>query len=157
MLQLSKQLSFRPLVILLLTGLLAGSQTIQARIYKWVDANGVTQYTQTPPPGDIQAEEIKPPPAPADAGAAVKALEEQRAVLDKNRDERIKSTEKEQQARNEAAEKQRKCEDAKTRLAAYERPRVNVVAGDGSRRRATEEERVAEIARAREAVNNLCD
>jgi hypothetical protein len=128
-----------------------------ARIYKWVDADGNVQYTQTPPPGGIKSEEIKPPPPPVDTGAAVKALEEQRAVLDKSRDDRIKAAEQEQRAQQESADRQRQCEQAKLRLAAYERPRVNVVGEGGSRRRATEEERVAEIAKAREAVQQLCN
>ena len=33
-----------------------------ARMYKWVDEDGNTQYTQSPPPGDIESEVIKPPP-----------------------------------------------------------------------------------------------
>ena len=148
---------FMPLaVIAFLAGMLSVTDQVQARIYKWVDADGTVQYTQTPPPGDIAAEEIKPPPS-IDTGTATKELEEQRAFLDKTRDDRVKSTEKEQMAAEESTEKQRVCEQARLRLAAYERPRVNVVGQDGERRRATEEERVAEIAKAREAVNQLCN
>jgi hypothetical protein len=46
-------------------GLLAAA-AVQAQLYKWVDENGRTQYTQTPPPGK-KAEQIlqKKPPAAA--------------------------------------------------------------------------------------------
>ena len=148
---------FMPLaVIAFLAWMLSVTDQVQARIYKWVDADGTVQYTQTPPPAGIAAEEIKPPPR-VDTDTAVKALEEQRVDLDKTRDGRIKAAEQEQKADQEIAEKQRQCEQARLRLAAYERPRVNVVAEDGERRRATEEERTVEIEKARAAVNQLCN
>ena len=151
-----KKLISRNLGMVLLTFLFVICQPGYARIYKWVDADGTVQYTQTPPPAGIAAEEIKPPPR-VDTDAAVKALEEQRVDLDKTRDGRLKAAEQEQKADQEIAEKQRQCEQARLRLAAYERPRVNVVAEDGERRRATEEERTAEIEKARAAVSQLCN
>ncbi|HKK16999.1 MAG TPA: DUF4124 domain-containing protein, partial [Gammaproteobacteria bacterium] len=45
----------------ILLALLVSSNALAA-MYKWVDENGEVHYTQTPPPGDIQAETIKPPP-----------------------------------------------------------------------------------------------
>lgn len=43
-------------VCLLLTAL---SFSAQAEIYKWTDANGVIQYTQTPPPDPSKAKDIQ--------------------------------------------------------------------------------------------------
>lgn len=36
-----------------------GAQTAQAEIYKWKDANGNMQYTQTPPPPTVKADNIE--------------------------------------------------------------------------------------------------
>jgi len=66
------------------------------KVYKWVDAEGNTQYTQTPPPPSVQTDTVHlptdpppaaapaaapadaPPPAPTDAtNASDKALQEQ--------------------------------------------------------------------------------
>ena len=150
-----KSISIRFVGIVILTSLLAVGNLASARIYKWVDADGTVQYTQTPPPAGITGEEIKPPPS-FDTGAATKELEGQQSYLDKTREDRIKSTEEQQKAAQETTEKQRACEQARLRLASYERPRVNVVGEDGERRRATEEERTAEIDKARDAVAELC-
>lgn len=37
---------------------------VQAEVYRWVDENGVTVYSQTPPPSG-PAEKMRPPPPPA--------------------------------------------------------------------------------------------
>nr|HPQ95865.1 DUF4124 domain-containing protein [Thiolinea sp.] len=34
------------------------SISVQAEIYKWVDADGKTHYSQTPPPPEIQSRDI---------------------------------------------------------------------------------------------------
>ena len=137
--------------------LLGVGQIAQARIYKWVDKDGVVQYTQTPPPSGITASEIKPPPPPPDAAAAEKQLQQQQAELNKTREDRIKAGEEQQKEEQFAADKKQKCEQARLRLRSMQRPRVNVVGKDGERRRLTEEEREAGIAKAREMIDKLCN
>jgi hypothetical protein len=66
------------LVLLALVGsvilLAASSLRAQAEdIYKWVDGNNQTQYTQMPPPHGIQAIRIQSAPPPASATQAVTA------------------------------------------------------------------------------------
>ncbi len=49
-----------------LAGALLLAGLAEARVYKWVDESGKVVFSQTPPPGQIQAEEIEvdaPPPA----------------------------------------------------------------------------------------------
>jgi hypothetical protein len=51
------------LAFMLMAGLCAAGAA-HAQMYKWVDENGRTQYTQTPPPPGRSAQEVKTPPAP---------------------------------------------------------------------------------------------
>jgi hypothetical protein len=78
-----------------------------AAVYKWVDEKGITQYSDTPPPGK------KPPtvdmaPAPPKEETE-KALQKKRQFLE---EERLKT---EQQRQNEVAEARKKQEDAKAK------------------------------------------
>ena len=58
-----------------------------AALYKWVDADGNTHYTQQPPPGDIDSETIKPPPR-IDKEGALKDLDEKHKYMGDQHKER---------------------------------------------------------------------
>lgn len=45
--------------------LLIGVTAVSADVYKWVDQQGETHYSQSPPPQNQKAELIKAPPPPA--------------------------------------------------------------------------------------------
>ena len=127
-----------------------------AAMYKWVDEDGNVQYTQTPPPAGIQAETIKPPPQ-VDTGAALKELEAQQEKANELRETRLESAEKEAQANQDMELRRKNCEMARARLASYEQPMVKFVQEDGSRVRATEEERQAEIAKSQDMIKEWCN
>lgn len=59
-------------------------------LYKWVDKNGVTHYTDQPPPGRAW-KEIRPPPAPPAPGASAKSLEQLDREFQQRRAEREKA------------------------------------------------------------------
>ena len=127
-----------------------------AEMYKWVDEEGNTHYTQSPPPGDINAESIKPPPK-IDTESASKDLEKKQERVEKLREQRITSAEEQEKAAQEEAEKEEECRKAKARLASYQRPRVNVQNPDGSLRVLPENERQAEIKKSEEYVKKACN
>ena len=56
-----------------------------------------------------------------------------------------------------AAEKKARCEQAKKSQASFERPRVNAVNEDGSRRVMGEEERLESLEKAKKAVEEACN
>ena len=135
--------------------LLAG--TAQAAIYKWVDANGDVHYSQTPPPPGVAGETLQPPPPDVDTETATKQLNEQERQLEELRKQRDEQADKESQAAAELALQQKNCQMAKDRLASYERrPNINFVQEDGSRVRATEEERQAEIKKSEDMIQEFC-
>jgi len=147
------QYLIRPIVFIISFGFFINSQ---AEMYKWVDEQGNTHYTQSPPPGDINAEAIKPPPK-VDTDGASKTLEQQKKTVNDLREKRITTAEEKQKAEEEAAEKESKCQQAKARLASYQRPRVNLKNPDGTLRVVAEEERQAEIKKSQEYVNKACN
>ena len=66
-----------------------------AALYKWVDADGNTHYTQNPPSGGIEADVIKPPPR-VNTEKARNQLEEEQKYLEDIQEERSKQAKKEQ-------------------------------------------------------------
>jgi hypothetical protein len=128
-----------------------------AAMYKWVDENGQVQYTQTPPPGGIEATEIQPPPEPADQEGTIQREETLEKGLDERREAREKAA---TETADEAAyqkEKAQRCEAARHRLDQAQYPLTNFVDPDGTQRRATEEERQAQIKQAEEQVKKFCE
>lgn len=152
---MNKNSKFVPNAVFLMVACVL-SPNIFAGMYKWVDEEGNVQYTQTPPPAGIEAETIKPPPK-VDTGAALKELEAQQEKAAELRESRLEQAEKEAQARQELELRKKNCELAKARLASYERPMVKFVQEDGTRVRATEEERQAEIVKSQEMIKEWCD
>jgi uncharacterized protein DUF4124 len=126
-----------------------------AEMYKWVDEDGNVHYSQSAPIDSVTVETIKPPPG-VDTKSAIKALDKQKMTADKLREGRITKKENRQKAEEEALEKQKKCEQAKKRLASYERPRVSIINEDGSESVIPEEERQAKIKESQIYVDKAC-
>ncbi len=132
------------------------SPIITADAYKWIDAEGNTHYGDSPPPDNVTAEQIKPPPG-ADTEAAQKQLREKQQQAQERSEQRAETEQKSAEMAREQAEKTEKCAAATKRLASYQRPRVNKVKADGSLRRIPEEERQAEIKKSRDYIDQFCN
>jgi Domain of unknown function (DUF4124) len=142
-------------VSLLLCGFIISLSTT-AEMYKWVDENGNTHYSQSPPNIDVDVEKIKPP-AKIDTESAIKSLDKQKNAADKLRDDRISAKEEKQKTEEETTRKKEECQQARARLASYQRPRVNILNEDGSQRTILEEERQAEIRKSQDYVDKACN
>jgi hypothetical protein len=128
-----------------------------AAIYKWVDENGQVQYTETPPPGGIEASEMKPPPEPADQEGTIEREQKLEKALDERRGSRDASAKKAAEDADYNRQKAERCEAARRRLEQAERPLTNFVEADGTQRRATEEERLEQIKQSQEQVKKFCE
>lgn len=129
---------------------------VHAVMYKWVDEEGNTHYSQTPPNTDVEVETIKPPPK-VDTEAASKVLEEQNKKATDLRDKRLAEAEEQKKVEQEKDEKEKQCQQAKARLASYQRPRVNQENSDGTIRTLSEEERQAEIKKSKDYIDKVCN
>ena len=145
----------RPIILVLSSFLIAGSGTAQAEIYKSVTKSGETIYTDRLTRDATNVEVVKskigrssaPRPTPEQltkASDATKAEAEKIAKIEAERAEDV-------------AIRKRNCEQAKSRSASLELPRINRVNDDGSRTRMPEEWRQTELAAAKAAVKTYCD
>lgn len=126
-----------------------------AALYKWVDDEGNTHYSERLP-ADVVVEEIAPP-SRVDTESANKQLEGQQkkaADLEARRKEKAESDRFDEQ---NAKIKKGNCEKARAGLASLARPSVRFVQEDGSRIRATEEQRQEKIAEANKMIQEHCN
>jgi hypothetical protein len=128
---------------------------VQAAVYKWVDKDGITHYSQSPPPPGTEGKTMAPPPT-VDTPAAQKKLKDTEKSLDKIRKQREDQAKEQQKKQAEMDAKTQACNQAKARLRSFQNPRVNFVDKDGTRRRATEEERQRELSKAQEYIDKNC-
>src|SRR5688500_7578162 len=147
--------------IFVLTGLiLLFSVTANAQIYKWVDENGKTQYTDRPPPPGASREgqrlNIKPAASANTNNETGKAknLADERLEFDKRQQQR-KEEEVKQQAK--AEEDKKKCIDAQGQLRLYtDSPRLTVPDGAGGIAYADDDMRQKKIAEANKVIAAFC-
>ena len=125
---------------------------LAGQVYKWVDAQGVTHFSEQPPQGQ-QATTVNtaaPPPASTEPKPAPTfdsiADPEQAAV-----DAKVK-----QEVANQEAERRKYCEIQRNNLSQLENnPRVRVEE-NGEMRRIGEDERQKRIADSRKAIDDNC-
>jgi len=128
-----------------------------AKTYKWVDEDGVTHYTSTPPPtGDFKT--IKPPAKPAvDPVKAQGELQKRLEAFDKRRKEEDKTKAEASKQAADIADKKKKCEQARKNLDVLEnKVRIRYTEKDGSLRFLSAEEIETNKQRARDAIKSYC-
>ena len=111
----------RNFVLLLLLAAVASVASGQA--YKWRDASGRIQYSDTPPPPgakDVQQLRKSAPASGAAAPAAAKSVSDQDAEFRKRLVEKKEAEDKQAKAAEEAQFNARNCTTAKGQLAAVE-------------------------------------
>lgn len=126
----------------------------QAEIYKWVDANGETHFSERKPDTAIAAESVDTrnvtaPKARETWREQDTAFQEQKKAADEAAQEQAKLEVK-------ASQKKANCEQARKRAVSLERPRVNKVEADGTRVRMPEEWRQEQISEAAKKVADFC-
>lgn len=137
--------------------LLAAPPASLARIYRWVDAGGVTHFSQTPPPSG-RYEQMQPPPPPAEDPHKA---QERINKLNRHFQDQLKAEQRQtrqaRKAQKEQALRVQDCGEAKKRLTALTiRPHILVKSGDGHVRRMTEPQRQADIKATKARVTKYC-
>ncbi|MFC1601989.1 DUF4124 domain-containing protein [Pseudomonadota bacterium] len=143
---------------LILTSLvLTISSPLAAKSYRWVDENGVTVYSQKPPPSG-SATEIKPPPPPAiSPEEAQRKLDAQRQSLEDLREDRELKKKESGEKKAEAKRQKSNCKAAQKNLAdLISRPHARQKGEDGEYSYVTEEARQKIIAEAKKHIKENC-
>lgn len=142
----------------ILVGWLAGLGLAQAAMYKWVDENGVTHYSQFPPPGRELQTVVPPPPPAADPEGAQQRLEGLLQRQDESRKATAEAAEKQDQAAAEAERRKQNCATARTNLEKLTNLGHRRLTGpDGTAYYPTEEERQQHIAEAQKQIEEYCE
>lgn len=148
----------KPLLMLCVVCSVVSTPAQAADFYRWVDDNGVTHYSQTPPP-HRQTHQLKPPPPPAeDPAQARERLDAQVQALNERRREREQEAEAERQALEAEQVRQQNCQIARSNLENLEIATNSLMRlPDGSYERLDEETRQAKMDEARQAIEKYCE
>lgn len=127
-----------------------------AEVYKWVDKDGKTVYSQSKPSGDVKYETVSSP-ADVDSARALKKLRDDKIRAQKlmRERERVQSAQRQKKAKSE--ERQKNCDLARENLASLQPPRISVKLPDGSFTRMSEEERQSRIKQAQAKIQEWCE
>ncbi len=143
----------RPLLVA--ASLLLAIPAIASEIYTWKDKNGQVQYSDTPPPG-VDARPIKAQPSSLGVGNETKALQEKERSFDERQKARNEAAKKSaDETAVTAAEKQR-CDDMRTRLQNFQIGGRIAKIQDGERVIIGDEERQAETEKLKAAIAKDC-
>ncbi len=142
---------------------------LSAEIYRWTDENGVTHFSQTPPPDGQEAEIEDVPDTPAEAaveGAGIDfdGAQSNRAegpegtdTLSAAEQKRQEIAERHADARAAREELERLCNQTRSRLARIEpNRRVYYTNDEGETVRMDDEERVTEVEELRTYLAENC-
>lgn len=125
-------------------------------IYTWKDKDGKVHYSDNPPPAPTEIRTLDKP-APSPPAAAGGSVAEQELEFRKRRAAASEAQAKADKEKAEAEERRRNCEIARGQLAALESgQRIVRTRADGEREYLDDEQRAAEIERARKMMNDWC-
>jgi len=132
--------------------------TMEARVYKWVDSEGVTQYSQSPPASGT-AKEIAPPPLPSATRQMQKSATSDTGSNTKSADEG--ATKEKGASADDIAESEKirteNCSIAKSNLDLYTNLGKKLLKTPGGLyKRLTEDERQEKIKQSEESVKEFC-
>lgn len=140
----------------ILAGLALSGQSY-AVVYKWVDENGQTHFSQTPPE-QSEVEVIKTQPSPAvDVEKSQKEIDD--LIKQQAEDDKIKQQQKQeqQQKAEQAKAKAENCKTARKNLKTYQdNPGRRMTDAEGNVTRPSEEKRQEMIKKLKEAVSEFC-
>ena len=131
----------------------------QGRTYRWVDENGGTVFSQTPPPPGVEATVVGKPPPPAESPeVAQQRLQEQLQKLEDAREDRALAKDESAKATADKQRRKEGCNAARNNIELYDGTPPNRLIDDGSGnyRRVSQEERAAKIELARKYLDENC-
>ncbi len=132
------------------------SSVTAAEMYKWVDENGDTHYSQAPPVSDVKVETIEPPRS-VDTESAQKELQRKLEKINAITDKRLLAKEEMEKEEAEAEKTKEKCEQLNKRLTSLlVRPRANKTDEEGNLVRMGEEERQKDIKDTTQQIKEKC-
>ena len=149
-----------PCAALLATFLLLPSETAEAQVFKWKDANGRTHYSEHPP-AEQQTQQIHSQPGPptvdsdtnSPASQFMQQEEMERFARKSEEEDHAKLT-----AEREEAARKKRCVQAKNNLSSFQQQvRIFTLNNDGQKIFMDDNTRAAYIERAKKEIQKNCD
>ncbi|MCB1859509.1 MAG: DUF4124 domain-containing protein [Gammaproteobacteria bacterium] len=131
-----------------------------AGTYRWVDKDGVTVYSQTPPPPGVEATTVKAPPAPPKNSGedSLDSLKQQYQSFQDREDIRKERMIEQQEDQELQQKREHNCQAAKHNLAILQGPARSLIqTPDGEYQRIDEETRSQQIEEANKMIDQYCD
>jgi len=142
-------------VLLLILGLTAGASAAAVTTYKWVEADGTVQYSQTPPLG-IPFEQIEAEPG-APPVAAQERLEATKKRVEELRTQRLERDKEAADVEKKKAEQMGRCRQAQSNLNTLRTgSRLRYTDAAGQVKFLSDEERQKRLSTAEEQVQKYC-
>jgi hypothetical protein len=137
---------------------------VHAQVYKWVDKDGKTQYSdQPPPPGATKtdAQKVTSVVTTVSSGsttsAAGKTLQERAKDSEKARTDGAEKQKKDDEAAKVAQQNQEACNSAKASLKTLQAGgRITTTGADGEKTLMDDDQIQQEVAKAQKAVADAC-
>lgn len=153
----------KKLTIIALAGALLAGHAAAAQFYKWTDENGVTHYSEAPPPETVKnSTEVKVPSRqPSGTEAAAQNLQKQREAALKALDEAGKKKPQPTPTAAAKGDKEKnaeRCKQLQANLAVMENSgRVSEKDEKGEKRYLTEEEKAKRLDDTRRQIKAYCE
>jgi len=139
-------------LIILVAVITAG---VQAKTYRWVNEEGVTVYSQYPPP-DGKGDVVKPPPPPPTGSEPFPSVQEQLKKLEETRAARQTQEKRKADRTQQEAQRRALCENARRNLQALQGPPRQLNISGSGYERLTEERRQQLIQTTKEQIARFC-
>ncbi|MCP3870647.1 MAG: DUF4124 domain-containing protein [Gammaproteobacteria bacterium] len=133
---------------------------LEAEVYRWVNEQGVTVYSQTPPAEPRETEKITPPPAPPGTQDETWSDLNRQWQAMQDREDTRKDTESDlSKQRKREESRATNCQAARNNLEGLDQGirRIRVEEPDGTVRRLTREEQQSRMEEARKMIRENCD
>lgn len=143
--------------------LLLTSFSSHAALHKWVDSEGHVHYSDTAAPSDVKSQTLRQssvvePVIRSDAVAAPKTEAEREADIKRAQKEKSEAQQKVAREQEEALNKKKNCESARSNMATLENsPRLVIYDAQGERSYLDDEARQQRIEEARKIINSSCN
>lgn len=153
----------KKLTVAALLGSLLAAPVMAAQFYKWTDENGVTHYSENPPPATAKsATEVKVQTRlPSGADAATQSLQKQRESSSKANADATKGKQGNTTtapAKEDASKNAERCKRSRENLAAMEEHgRVSETDDKGEKRVLSDEEKNQRMDEARRLIKAFCE
>ena len=147
------------LFVIATASLLVGGTALSGEIYKWTDADGNVHYEDRPVGDDVERLKVISSNTDSDAvQASVEARHDREAARSEARSKRDEDDQAAAEARAEAAQRDVKCQESRSRMQAYLQSRRLYKQDDAGERVYLDEDQTTQArADAQEMIQKYCD